>query len=59
MGVEPDHGIVLVFMVQQGPHWGTGHGKDVVSTFVKAAHAMAGGATPDEKVHTEGQGQPH
>jgi CubicO group peptidase (beta-lactamase class C family) len=58
MGVEPDRGIVLVFLVQQGSHWGTEQGQDVLSTFVKTAQAMAGGAASDQKIGTEGQGQP-
>ena len=59
MGVEPERGIVLVFMVQQGAHWGTERGETILSTFVKAAQVLAGGPkTPDAQVHTEGQGQP-
>ena len=53
-GVEPERGIVLVFLVQIGKHWGTERGKDVLPTFVKAAEAMVSG-TSDAKVQTEGQ----
>jgi CubicO group peptidase (beta-lactamase class C family) len=59
MGVEPERGIVLVFLVQQGAHWGTQRGDKILPTFVKAAQALAGGpSTPDAQVHTEGQATP-
>ena len=58
MGVEPERGIVMVFLVQQGSHWGTERGKDILHTFVQAAETMATG-TSNNEVHTEGQATPH
>ena len=57
MAVEPDRGIVAVFMVQQGLHWGTARGKDILHTFLKAAETMATG-TSNNEFHAEGMGTP-
>jgi CubicO group peptidase (beta-lactamase class C family) len=60
MGVDPAHGLVTVFLVQQGAHWGTPNGAKIMPTFMQAAQAMVGvTAKPGEKVSTEGQGPPH
>jgi len=61
MGVDPAHGLVEVFLVQQGNHWGTPDGAHTVwRAFKEAALAMVGAhPAPNEKVSIEGQGQPH
>jgi CubicO group peptidase (beta-lactamase class C family) len=54
MGVDKKRGLVLIFLVQLSQTWGTERGKDVLSTFVKAAQTMVSGSS-SAQVLTEGQ----